>query len=172
MQRCLAPQPTRQFLQHHQSTHSPLQVLSTRIYRGRAPEGCADAGISFIAFGGAALVQSCSTWEMGSAWDQPVAEPVAAKAASAAVSPKQPAPAAAAARSAASSVAVSPAASAPSGPNAGPDLEAGAEAEAEAARQRASAAAAAADALLDDMVACVSPHCSAPILAGAAFAPS
>ncbi|KAL4420475.1 hypothetical protein ABPG75_010131 [Micractinium tetrahymenae] len=162
------------------------EVLSTRIYRGQAPHDCADAGISFIAFGGAALVKSCSTWEMGSAWEHPAAaEPLAAKAAAAtaaakASSPKQAAVAAAAGeRSPGGSAAASPAAPAapaapaPSGPDGIVDLEAGAGAEAaEQQRAAAAAAAAAADALLDDLVACVSPHCSAPILAGAAFAAS
>lgn len=167
--------PTRTLPSPH--TH-PSQVMSTRIYRGRAPEGCHDAGISFIAFGGAALVKSCSTWEMGSAWEHPATEPLAAKAAAAAACAKAASPrqAAAAQPSPGGSVAASPAAPAapaPSGPDGGPDLEAGPEPDAAAQQAAAAAAAAAAaDALLDDLVACVSPHCSAPILAGAAFASS
>lgn len=43
------------------------EVLSTRIYRGEAPQG-ADAGIDLVSFGGSAKVVSVQAWEMGSIW--------------------------------------------------------------------------------------------------------
>ena len=44
------------------------EVLSTRIYRGRAPEvaGDVDAGIEFVAFGGAAVLEKVSAYEVAS----------------------------------------------------------------------------------------------------------
>jgi hypothetical protein len=144
---------------------SVLQVLSTRIYRGQAPEGTPDAGISFIAFGGTAEVQHCCTWEMGSAWQQQ-ADVAAAAAAKLAASPKR-----AARASAQGSRQGSPARSPPP-PMAGrakgsPGSRRHSEGNPAAAAAAAMAAAAAADALLDDLVMCVSPHCSSPIMAGA-----
>ncbi|EFN52585.1 hypothetical protein CHLNCDRAFT_58794 [Chlorella variabilis] len=154
------------------------EALSTRIYRGPAPEGCADAGISFLAFGGTAHIKHCVTFEMGSAWQQP--EAVAAKAAvaeaatAAAASPKQPPPPAAG----------SPAPAAPPGGRAGSALTAslaaarggeggaaapppaGADGDAAAAAAaQASVAAAAADLLLEDLVTmCISPQCSTSMI--------
>ena len=60
------------------------QVLSTRIYRGQPPEGSTEPGISFIAFGGTAVVRHCATWEMAGAWDHEAAVPGSATAAAAA----------------------------------------------------------------------------------------
>jgi hypothetical protein len=60
------------------------EVLSTRVYRGQAPEDATDAGIDFVAFGGAAIVEEVSAWEMGSAWRQPTEAATAAAAAAAA----------------------------------------------------------------------------------------
>lgn len=64
--------------------HSPpamptlLQVLSTRVYRGGAPAadaaGAPDAGcsggcgLSVVALGGAAVLESGAAWEMESCW--------------------------------------------------------------------------------------------------------
>lgn len=45
------------------------EVLSTRIYRGHAPDG-GDAGIDFVAFGGEAVLERVTAWEMGSAWPE------------------------------------------------------------------------------------------------------
>jgi predicted lipid-binding transport protein (Tim44 family) len=137
----------------------PSQVLSTRIYRGQAPEGCLDAGISFIAFGGAAVVQRCTVHEMGSAWEQAKAS----AAASAAASPQH---AAAAPPSRGASAATSPsAAAATAAKAAGPPSPAAA---VEADGAAAAAAAAAADALLDDLVTlAVSPQCTTQQMVGA-----
>lgn len=52
------------------------EVLSTRIYRGQQPQsssffdgtGQVDAGIEFLAFGGAAVIEKVSAYEVGSAW--------------------------------------------------------------------------------------------------------
>ena len=43
------------------------EVLSTRVYRGYPPDG-ADAGIDFVAYGGAAEVKRAEVWEMRSIW--------------------------------------------------------------------------------------------------------
>ena len=152
---------------------APVQALSTRIYRGQAPEGATDAGISFLAFGGTALVRRCSTYEMGSAWEHPaVAAAISPKvAAKTAPSPKQAAVLAAAAAAAAGSrggsAAASPAAKASNAAvrlePAGADEEPGPLRGASPAAANANAAAAAADALLEEMV-MLSPQCSAPVV--------
>lgn len=148
------------------------ETLSTRIYRGQAPEGATDAGISFLAFGGTALVRRCSCYEMGSAWEHPsVATAISPKvAAKTTPSPKQAAVLAAAAAAAAagsrgSSATASPAAKAAREAArlepAGADEAAGHPRGASPAA--ATAAAAAADALLDEMV-MLSPQCSAAVV--------
>jgi hypothetical protein len=148
------------------------ETLSTRIYRGQAPEGATDAGISLLAFGGTALVRRCSCYEMGSAWEHPaVAAAISPKvAAKAAPSPKQAAVLAAAAAASAAgsrggSAAASPAAKA--GKEAVRLEPAGADEQQAALRgaspAAAAAAAAAADALLDEMV-MLSPQCSAAVV--------
>ncbi|DBA96005.1 TPA: hypothetical protein ACH3X1_001510 [Trebouxia sp. C0004] len=43
------------------------EVLSTRIYRGHPPED-ADAGISFVSYGGTANVRKCCAWAVKSIW--------------------------------------------------------------------------------------------------------
>ncbi|KAL3140314.1 hypothetical protein ABBQ38_004579 [Trebouxia sp. C0009 RCD-2024] len=43
------------------------EVLSTRIYRGHPPED-ADAGISFVSYGGTAHVKRCNAWTVKSIW--------------------------------------------------------------------------------------------------------
>lgn len=48
------------------------EVLSTRIYRGEPPEDAEDAGIYFLAFGGAAILERVTAHELGSAWEKPV----------------------------------------------------------------------------------------------------
>jgi sucrose-6-phosphate hydrolase SacC (GH32 family) len=58
------------------------EVLSTRIYRGQQPQsssffdgtGEVDAGIEFVAFGGAAVIEKVSAYEVGSAWKDHGAE--------------------------------------------------------------------------------------------------
>lgn len=45
------------------------EVLSTRVYRGKAPRG-ADAGVDFVAFGGRAKVVTVEAWEMSSIWQR------------------------------------------------------------------------------------------------------
>jgi len=58
------------------------EVLSTRIYRGQQPQssnffdgtGEVDAGIEFIAFGGAAIIEKISAYEVASAWKDHGAE--------------------------------------------------------------------------------------------------
>lgn len=154
---------------------APVQALSTRIYRGQAPEGATDAGISFLAFGGTALVRRCSTYEMGSAWEHPaVAAAISPKVATkTAPSPKQAAVLAAAAAAAAAagsrggSAAASPAAKAAKAAvrlePAGADAEPGPLRGASPAGANATAAAAAADALLEEMV-MLSPQCSAAVV--------
>lgn len=52
------------------------EVLSTRIYRGRGPEGDAESGIDFLAFGGAAILERVAAYEVGSAWGDRVTTPV------------------------------------------------------------------------------------------------
>ena len=42
------------------------EVLSTRVYRGRPPEG-GDAGIDFVAFGGPAMLERVAAYELASA---------------------------------------------------------------------------------------------------------
>ncbi|KAL4855527.1 Acid beta-fructofuranosidase 4 [Chlorella vulgaris] len=168
------------------------EVLSTRIYRGQAPEGITDAGISFIAFGGVAQVKHCAAYEMGSAWQPDKAADKAAAAAatttaptSAATSPnKAPSPAirspAAAARLSRGNSRVGSKAGSRSTSRAGSKVGSPMAAAAGAAAfgggggqqqhdsaAAASAAAAAADALLDEMVMCISPHCSSTAMVGA-----
>lgn len=48
------------------------EVLSTRVYRGRQPlvDGETDAGIEFVAFGGAAILEKVSAYEVESAWEE------------------------------------------------------------------------------------------------------
>lgn len=57
------------------------EVLSTRIYRGRGPDP-EDSGLEFVAFGGAAILERVSAYEVGSAWAErgAAAGPKAAKA--------------------------------------------------------------------------------------------
>jgi len=43
------------------------EVLSTRIYRGKGPDDL-DPGLDFVAFGGAAILESVSAYEVGCAW--------------------------------------------------------------------------------------------------------
>lgn len=45
------------------------EVLSTRIYRGHPPED-ADAGISFVSYGGTANVRRCTAWTLKSIWQR------------------------------------------------------------------------------------------------------
>lgn len=157
---------------HLTPPHPTPQTLSTRIYRGQAPEGATDAGISFLAFGGTALVRRCSSYEMGSAWEHPsVAAAISPKvAAKTAPSPKQAAVLAAAAAAAAAGSRGSSAAASPAAKAAGEAVRlepAGADEEAGRPRgaspAAATAAAAAADALLDEMV-MLSPQCSAAVV--------
>ena len=52
------------------------EVLSTRVYRGRQPmhDGLQDTGIEFVAFGGAAILEKISAYEVESAWPETKSE--------------------------------------------------------------------------------------------------
>lgn len=44
------------------------QVLSTRVYRGALPAGSTAAGLSIVALGGTAVLESGAAWEMDGCW--------------------------------------------------------------------------------------------------------
>lgn len=54
------------------------EVLSTRIYRGRSPDPN-DPGIEFLSFGGSAILENVSAYEITSAWPNKVPTPTVQK---------------------------------------------------------------------------------------------